>query len=75
MGFLLNFYVGIVQEFCQRWQNFKALVEMYYGYVKFCRIGRISKVLGYSGSNYKLGFTVEVMICGYRMSEGLFCTE
>jgi hypothetical protein len=47
MGFLLNFHVGIVQEFCRGWQNFKALVEMYYGYVKFCPIGRISKVLGY----------------------------
>jgi hypothetical protein len=47
MGFLLNFHVGIVQEFCQGWQNFNALVETYHGYVKFCRIGRILKVLGY----------------------------
>ncbi len=47
MGFLLNFHVGIVQEFCRGWQNFKALVEMYHGYVQFCHIGRILKVLGY----------------------------
>jgi hypothetical protein len=50
MGLLLYFRVGIVQEFCRGWQNFKALVEMYHGYVKFCHIGRILKILGYNCS-------------------------
>ena len=47
MGFLLNFHIGIVQEFCRGRQNFKASVEMYHDYVKFCRIGRILNLLGY----------------------------
>jgi hypothetical protein len=40
MGLLLYFHVGIVQEFCRG----------YHGYVKFCHIGRILKILGYNCS-------------------------
>ena len=46
-GFFLNFNIGIVPEILPGWQNFKSPVEMYHGHWKFCRIGRILKVLGY----------------------------
>jgi hypothetical protein len=46
-GFLLYFDIGIVQRILPGWHNFKSPVEIYHSHVKFCRIGRISKVLGY----------------------------
>ena len=46
-GFFLNFNIGIVHEILPGWQNFKSPVEIYHGHLKFCRIGRILKVLGY----------------------------
>ena len=46
-GFFLNFHIGIVHEILPGWQNFKSPVEIYHGHLKFCRISRILKVLGY----------------------------
>ena len=53
-GFFLNFNIGIVHEILPGWQNFKSPVEIYHGHLKFCHIGRILKVLGYSMVQYHI---------------------